>query len=35
MTAAALLPVASYALVSIFTPGPNNITASSLGMRIG
>lgn len=35
MTAAALLPVASYALVSIFTPGPNNITASSLGMRVG
>jgi len=35
MTAAAFLPVLSYALVSIFTPGPNNITASSLGMRIG
>lgn len=30
-----LLPVLSYALVSIFTPGPNNITASSLGMRVG
>jgi cysteine/O-acetylserine efflux protein len=35
VTVAALLPVASYALVSIFTPGPNNITSSSLGMRIG
>ncbi len=35
MTATALLPVLSYALVSIFTPGPNNITASSLGMRVG
>lgn len=35
MTAAAFLPVMSYALVSIFTPGPNNITASSLGMRVG
>jgi cysteine/O-acetylserine efflux protein len=35
VTVAALLPVASYALVSIFTPGPNNITASSLGMRVG
>lgn len=30
-----LLPVLSYALVSIFTPGPNNITSSSLGMCIG
>jgi len=30
-----LLPVLSYALVSIFTPGPNNITSSSLGMRVG
>jgi cysteine/O-acetylserine efflux protein len=30
-----LLPVLSYALVSIFTPGPNNITSSSLGMRFG
>ena len=30
-----LLPVLSYALVCIFTPGPNNITASSLGMRVG
>jgi cysteine/O-acetylserine efflux protein len=30
-----LLPVLSYALVCIFTPGPNNITASSLGMRLG
>ncbi|MHB8070361.1 MAG: LysE family translocator [Candidatus Cryosericum sp.] len=35
VTGAALLPVLSYALVSIFTPGPNNITASSLGMRVG
>jgi cysteine/O-acetylserine efflux protein len=35
VTGTALLPVLSYALVSIFTPGPNNITASSLGMRIG
>ncbi|MGB9666503.1 MAG: LysE family translocator [Candidatus Cryosericum sp.] len=30
-----VLPVLSYALVSIFTPGPNNITSSSLGMRLG
>lgn len=30
-----LLPVIGYALVSIFTPGPNNITSSSLGMRVG
>ncbi|MBA4365387.1 MAG: hypothetical protein C0398_05200 [Coprothermobacter sp.] len=30
-----LLPVLGYALVSIFTPGPNNITSSSLGMRVG
>ena len=30
-----LLAVLSYALVSIFTPGPNNITSSSLGMRVG
>jgi cysteine/O-acetylserine efflux protein len=30
-----LLPVLGYALVSIFTPGPNNITSSSLGMRLG
>jgi len=30
-----LLPVLSYALVSIFTPGPNNITSSSLGMCVG
>jgi cysteine/O-acetylserine efflux protein len=30
-----LLPVLGYALVSIFTPGPNNITSSSLGMRFG
>ncbi|MCX6096975.1 MAG: LysE family translocator [Caldiserica bacterium] len=30
-----LLPVLSYALVCIFTPGPNNITSSSLGMRVG
>lgn len=35
VTAATVLPVLSYALVSIFTPGPNNITASSLGMRVG
>jgi len=31
----AVIPVLSYALVSIFTPGPNNITSSSLGMRVG
>lgn len=31
----ALLPVLGYAIVSIFTPGPNNITSSSLGMRVG
>lgn len=30
-----LLPVLGYALVCIFTPGPNNITSSSLGMRVG
>ncbi|MCX6084607.1 MAG: LysE family translocator [Caldiserica bacterium] len=30
-----LLPVLGYALASIFTPGPNNITSSSLGMRFG
>jgi len=30
-----LLPAIGYALVSIFTPGPNNITSSSLGMRVG
>ncbi len=30
-----LLPVLSYALACIFTPGPNNITSSSLGMRVG
>jgi threonine/homoserine/homoserine lactone efflux protein len=30
-----LLPVLGYALVSIFTPGPNNIASSSLGMRLG
>ena len=30
-----MLAVLSYALVSIFTPGPNNITSSSLGMRVG
>lgn len=30
-----VIPVLSYALVSIFTPGPNNITSSSLGMRFG
>lgn len=30
-----LLPAIGYALVSIFTPGPNNITSSSLGMRLG
>lgn len=30
-----LLAVLSYALVCIFTPGPNNITSSSLGMRVG
>ena len=30
-----LLPVLGYALVSIFTPGPNNIMSSSLGMRLG
>jgi threonine/homoserine/homoserine lactone efflux protein len=30
-----LLPVLGYALVAIFTPGPNNITSSSLGMRLG
>ncbi|MDO9099125.1 MAG: LysE family transporter [Caldisericota bacterium] len=34
-TGIALLPALSYAIVSIFTPGPNNVTASSLGMRIG
>lgn len=32
---AALLPVLGYALVSIFTPGPNNVTSSSIGMRAG
>ncbi|HWQ21598.1 MAG TPA: LysE family translocator [Clostridia bacterium] len=30
-----LLPVLGYAVASIFTPGPNNITSSSLGMRVG
>lgn len=30
-----ILPFVSYALVTTFTPGPNNITASALGMRVG
>ena len=30
-----LLPFLSYAVVTTFTPGPNNITASSHGMRLG
>lgn len=35
LTGVDLLPVISYAVVSIFTPGPNNITSSLLGMRVG
>lgn len=30
-----VLPALAYAVVMIFTPGPNNISASSLGMRAG
>ncbi len=30
-----LLPFATYAMVTTFTPGPNNITASATGMRLG
>ncbi|MCX7024770.1 MAG: LysE family transporter [Spirochaetes bacterium] len=30
-----VLPFLSYAVVTTFTPGPNNITASAIGMRIG
>jgi cysteine/O-acetylserine efflux protein len=30
-----VLPALAYAVVMIFTPGPNNISASSLGMRTG
>lgn len=29
------MPFLSYAIVTTFTPGPNNITASAIGMRIG
>lgn len=35
ITGVELLPALGYALVCIFTPGPNNITSSSLGMRVG
>ena len=30
-----LLPLLSYAVVTTFTPGPNNISASATGMRLG
>jgi len=30
-----VLPFLSYAVVTTFTPGPNNISASAVGMRIG
>lgn len=30
-----VLPFLSYAVVTTFTPGPNNITASAVGMRLG
>jgi cysteine/O-acetylserine efflux protein len=30
-----VLPFISYAIVTTFTPGPNNITASTAGMRLG
>ncbi|MEI6386324.1 MAG: LysE family transporter [Spirochaetota bacterium] len=30
-----ILPFMSYAIVTTFTPGPNNITASAHGMRLG
>jgi threonine/homoserine/homoserine lactone efflux protein len=30
-----VLPALAYAVVMIFTPGPNNVSASSLGMRAG
>ena len=30
-----ILPFISYAFVTTFTPGPNNITASAAGMKIG
>jgi cysteine/O-acetylserine efflux protein len=29
------LPFLSYAVVTTFTPGPNNITASAIGIRFG
>ena len=28
-------PFLVYALVTTFTPGPNNITSSAIGMRLG
>lgn len=30
-----ILPLLSYAVVTTFTPGPNNISASATGMRLG
>jgi cysteine/O-acetylserine efflux protein len=30
-----VLPFLSYAVVTTFTPGPNNVTASALGIRLG
>ena len=30
-----ILPFISYAFITTFTPGPNNITASTAGMKIG
>jgi cysteine/O-acetylserine efflux protein len=30
-----LAPMLSYAFVMTFTPGPNNVSASALGMRVG
>jgi cysteine/O-acetylserine efflux protein len=30
-----VIPFLTYALVTTFTPGPNNISASSVGMRLG
>jgi cysteine/O-acetylserine efflux protein len=35
MASIELLPLLSYVLISSFTPGPSNISSSSLGMRYG